>query len=260
MSDMIKDEFGGWMFTEDDRTALADILKAKFDSKQIDNFIVLLQWICFQMKIWQDLPSGPKIKKKADPLLKSLKKTINHLLWLEKGQLANKIALKKTIDNISLFEKGQYANGITNFGFPHFVGSDFDSWDNLGQGSTVAWDHFVDSDFDSLDNRHKSRHVYSIIKNTVASRISLEELKSLIERQLQAWINLPTHPSADSHSHVFDMAKRYFEIFHEMPTTTVEGTFYNVVTTAYETVKLPFDFPERKIRQAIKKLKVTIAH
>ena len=47
MSDMIKDEFGGWMFTEDDRTALADILKAKFDSKQIDNFIVLLQWICF---------------------------------------------------------------------------------------------------------------------------------------------------------------------------------------------------------------------
>ena len=58
MSDMIKDEFGGWMFTEDDRTALADILKAKFDSKQIDNFIVLLQWICFQMKIWQDLPSG----------------------------------------------------------------------------------------------------------------------------------------------------------------------------------------------------------
>jgi hypothetical protein len=111
-----------------------------------------------------------------------------------------------------------------------------------------------------LDNRHKSRHVYSIIKNTEASRISLEELKSLIERQLQAWINLPTHPSADSHSHVFDMAKRYFEIFHEMPTTTVEGTFYNVVTTAYETVKLPFDFPERKIRQAIKKLKMTIAH
>ena len=170
--------------------------------------------------------------------MKSLKKTINHLLWLEKGQLANKIALKKTIDNISLFEKGQYANGITNFGFPHFVGSDFDSW----------------------DKRHKSRHVYSIIKNTEASRISLEELKSLIERQLQAWINLPTHPSADSHSHVFDMAKRYFEIFHEMPTTTVEGTFYNVVTTAYETVKLPFDFPERKIRQAIKKLKMTIAH
>ena len=53
--------------------------------------------------------------------MKSLKKTINHLLWLEKGQLANKIALKKTIDNISLFEKGQYANGITNFGFPHLL-------------------------------------------------------------------------------------------------------------------------------------------
>ena len=64
MSDMIKDEFGGWMFTEDDRTALDDILKSKFDRKQIDNFIVLLQWICFQMNIWQDLPSGPKIKKK----------------------------------------------------------------------------------------------------------------------------------------------------------------------------------------------------
>ena len=80
-----------------------------------------------------------------------------------------------------MFEKGQYANGITNFGFPHFVGSDFDSWDNLGQGDTVAWDQFVDSDFDSLDNRHKSRHVYSIIKNTEASRISLEELKSLID-------------------------------------------------------------------------------
>ncbi len=236
---MIKDPYGGWMFDLDEREALTDILKAKFDSKQIDTFLELLQFICFQMKIWnEELLSYQDVKGYAEPILNSI---------------------KKTTDYLSLLEKEQLAKGVP-FGFPHFVGSDFDSWDNLGQGGTVAWDHFVDSDFDSLDKRHKSRHVYSIIKNTEASRISLEELKSLIERQLQAWINLPTHPSADSHSHVFDMAKRYFEIFHEMPTTTVEGTFYNVVTTAYETVKLPFDFPERKIRQAIKKLKVTIAH
>jgi hypothetical protein len=110
-----------------------------------------------------------------------------------------------------------------------------------------------------LDKRHKSRHVYSIKKNTEASRISLEELKSLIERQLQAWINLPTHPSADSHSHVFDMAKRYFEIFHIMPTTTKKRTFDKVVCIALKSVNLPFEYPERKVRAAVKKLKATIA-
>ncbi len=51
---MIKDPYGGWMFDLDEREALTDILKAKFDSKQIDTFLELLQFICFQTKIWNE--------------------------------------------------------------------------------------------------------------------------------------------------------------------------------------------------------------
>ena len=51
---MIKDPYGGWMFDLDEREALTDILKDKFDSKQIDTFLILLEFICFQMKIWNE--------------------------------------------------------------------------------------------------------------------------------------------------------------------------------------------------------------
>ena len=213
---MIKDLFGGWMFDLDQREALTDILKEQFDSKQINTFLILLELICFDMKRWQDFPSGTEIRKKANPLLNSLKKTIDHLVLLEKEELANGVC----------------------FGFSHFVGSDFEA----------------------EDNRHRSRHVYSISKSAEASRISLEELKTQIERQLEAWKNPPIKPTADSHSFIFDMAKRYLETFHEMPTTTTEGTLYQVVATALEFVGSPSDHPQRAIRQAITKLKVTIAH
>jgi len=76
MSAMIKDEFGGWMFAEDDRTALVDILIVKFDKKQIDTFLILLEWICFQMKIWYDLPRYQDVKGYAEPILNSIKKRL----------------------------------------------------------------------------------------------------------------------------------------------------------------------------------------
>ena len=168
---MIKDEFGGWKFDLDEREALTDILKDKFDSKQIDTFLELLQFICFQMKIWnEELLSYQDVKGYADPILNSI---------------------KKTTDYLSLLEKEQLAKGVP-FGFPHFLGSDSDA----------------------EDKRHKSRYVETISNSAKASRISLEELKSQIERQLLEWENPPNRAKADSHSFVFDIAKRYFEIFH----------------------------------------------
>ena len=77
---MIKDPYGGWMFDLDEREALTDILKAKFNSKQIDTFLELLQFICFQMKIWnEELLSYQDIKGYADPILNSIKNTTDYL-------------------------------------------------------------------------------------------------------------------------------------------------------------------------------------
>lgn len=211
---MKKDEFGGWMFEEAERKAFADILK-KYDSKQVEPFLTMLEFICFQMKIWKDLLAYQDVKEYANPVLHTFDKTIHYL---------------------NLLEKEQIARGIP-FGYPEFVGSDRDA----------------------KDNRHRSKYVLDIIKNAETSRISLEELKTQIERQLQAWKSPPHRPSADSESFIFDIAKRYYEYFQEMPATTIEGTFYKVVYKALKLVNLPYDDPRRKIKQAVNKLKATKA-
>ena len=225
---MIKDLCGGWMFDLVEREALTDILKDKFDSKQIDTFLKLLQWICFQMKIWkEDLPSYQDVKGYAEPILNSI---------------------KKTTDYLSLLEKEQIAKGIP-FGFPNFIGSD--RVKHLFVGGEVV---------STLDNRHhNSNHVLNIIQTAKTAIPLLEELQSQFERQLREWKGEPVKPTADSHSFVFDIAKRYFEIFHIMPTTTKKGTFDKVVCIALKSVNLPFEYPERKVRAAVKKLKATIA-
>ncbi|MEE3162920.1 MAG: hypothetical protein VX274_06155, partial [SAR324 cluster bacterium] len=70
---MIKDLFGGWMFDLVEREALTDILKDKFDSKQIDTFLILLEFICFQMKIWnEELLSYQDVKEYAEPIFNSI--------------------------------------------------------------------------------------------------------------------------------------------------------------------------------------------
>ena len=99
---MIKDLFGGWMFDLVEREALTDILKNKFDSKQIDTFLIWLEYICYQMKIWQKLPSFQEVEGYAEPILNSIKKTTDFLRLLEKEKLAKGIP----------------------FGFPNFIGSD----------------------------------------------------------------------------------------------------------------------------------------
>jgi len=225
---MIKDLCGGWMFDLVEREALTDILKDKFDSKQIDTFLKLLQWICFQMKIWkEDLPSYQDVKGYAEPILNSI---------------------KKTTDYLSLLEKEQIAKGIP-FGFPNFIGSDRERY-LVVDGKVVS----------ILDNRHhNSKHVLNIIQTAKTAIPLLEELQSQFERQLREWKGEPVKPTADSHSFVFDIAKRYFEIFHIMPTTTKKGTFDKVVCIALKSVNLPCEYPERKVRAAVKKLKATIA-
>ena len=211
---MKKDEEGGWMFEDADRKAFADILK-KFDSKQVESFLTMLEFICFQMKYWQELPTYQDVKEYANPVLHTFNKTIHYL---------------------NLLEKDQIAKGIP-FGYPEFVGSDREA----------------------EDKRHSSKYVLDIINNAKTSRISLEELKTQIERQLQAWKSPPHRPSADSESFIFDIAKRYYEYFQEMPATTIEGTFYNVVYEALKLVNLPYADPRRKIKQAVNKLKATKA-
>ena len=212
---MIKDPYGGWMFDLDEREALTDILKDKFDSKQIDTFLELLQFICFQMKIWnEELLSYQDVKGYAEPILNSI---------------------KKTTDYLSLLEKEQLAKGVP-FGFPHFLGSDRHPKDRR-------------------HSRNFDRYVETISNSAKASRISLEELKSQIEKQLLEWENPPNRAEADSHSFYYDMARRYFQIFNEDPDDKKEGIFYQIVVEVLKILNLPFDAPSRKVDQAIDKFK-----
>lgn len=207
---MKKDEFGGWEFEEDEREALADILK-KFDSKQVEPFLTMLEFICFQMKIWKDLPTYQDVKEYAKPILHSFNKTIEYLNLLEKQQLAKGIP----------------------FGFPQFAGSDPDA----------------------EDNRHRSSYVLDIIKNAETSRISLEELKTQIERQLQVWKSRRYRPKADSHSFVYDMSRRYLEYFNEKPTAYPGGIFFKIVQKTREILEIKHEDPRKTIEQALLKLK-----
>ena len=210
---MIKDPYGGWMFDLDEREALTDILKAKFDSKQIDPFLELLQFICFQMKIWnEELLSYQDVKGYAEPILNSI---------------------KKTTDYLSLLEKEQLAKGIP-FGFPHFLGSD-------------------PHPKDRRHSRNFDSSVKTISNSAKASRISLEEIKSLIERQLEEWKSTPNRPVADSHSFVYDMARRYLQIFHEIPTAYPDGIFFKIVQKTREIVGMKFEDPRKSIEAALKK-------
>jgi len=210
---MIKDPYGGWIFDLDEREALTDILNAKFDSKQIDPFLELLQFICFQMKIWnEELLSYQDVKGYADPILKSI---------------------KKTTDYLSLLEKEQLAKGIP-FGFPHFLGSD-------------------PHPKDRRHSRNFDSSVKTISNSAKASRISLEEIKSLIERQLEEWKSTPNRPVADSHSFVYDMARRYLQIFHEIPTAYPDGIFFKIVQKTREIVGMKFEDPRKSIEAALKK-------
>jgi len=207
-----KTVFAGWKFDSDEREALEYILKEKFDSKQIDTFLIMLEFICFQMKAWnEELLSNKKIKRYAKPIFNSLKKTSDYLRLLEEEQLTKEIP----------------------FGYPNYLGSD----------STAK------------DNRHRNTLVRKISKSAEASRISLEELKALIESQLLEWENPPNRPEADSHSFYHDMAMRYFQIFNEIPDKKKDGIFHQIVVEVLSILNLPSDDPSRKVDQAIDKFK-----
>ena len=209
-----KTVFAGWKFDSDEREALEYILKEKFDSKQIDTFIIMLEFICFQMKAWnEELLSNKKIKRYAKLIFNSLKKTSDYLRLLEEEQLTKEIP----------------------FGYPNYLGSD----------STAK------------DNRHRNTLVRKISKSAEASRISLEELKALIESQLLEWENPPNRPEADSHSFFHDMAMRYFQIFNEIPDKKKDGIFHQIVVEVLSILNLPSDDPSRKVDQAINKFKKT---
>ena len=209
-----KTVFAGWKFDSDEREALEYILKEKFDSKQIDTFLIMLEFICFQMKAWnEELLSNKKIKRSAKPIFNSLKKTSDYLRLLEEEQLTKEIP----------------------FGYPNYLGSD----------STAK------------DNRHRNTLVRKISKSAEASRISLEELKALIESQLLEWENPPNRPEADSHSFYHDMAMRYFQIFNEIPDKKKDGIFHQIVVEVLSILNLPSDDPSRKVDQAINKFKKT---
>ena len=207
-----KTVFAGWKFDSAAREALEYILKEKFDSKQIDTFLIMLEFICFQMKAWnEELLSNKEIKRYAKPIFNSLKKTSDYLRLLEEEQLTKEIP----------------------FGYPNYLGSD----------STAK------------DNRHRNTLVRKISKSAEASRISLEELKALIESQLLEWEKPPNRPEADSHSFYHDMAMRYFQIFNEIPDKKKDGIFHQIVVEVLSILNLPSDDPSRKVDQAIDKFK-----
>jgi len=212
-----KTVLAGWKFDSDEREALENILKDKFDNKQIDIYLTLLEFICFQMKIWdEEILSNKDVKSYINTIFNSINKTNEYL---------------------SLLEKEQLAKGVP-FGFPHFLGSDRNPEDRR-------------------HSRNFDRYVKTISNSAKASRISLEELKSQIERQLLEWKNPPNRAEADSHSFYYDMATRYFQIFNEDPDDKKEGIFYQIVVEVLKILNLPFDDPSRKVDQAIEKFKET---
>ena len=212
-----KTVLAGWKFDSDEREALENILKDKFDNKQIDIYLTLLEFICFQMKIWdEEILSNKDVKSYINTIFNSINKTNEYL---------------------SLLEKEQLAKGVP-FGFPHFLGSDRNPEDRR-------------------HSRNFDRYVKTISNSAKASRISLEELKSQIERQLLEWKNPPNRAKADSHSFFYDMATKYFQIFNEDPDDKKEGIFYQIVVEALKILNLPFDAPSRKVDQAIEKFKET---
>ena len=207
----------GWEFDSDEREALENILKDKFDNKQIDIYLTLLEFICFQMKIWdEEILSNKDVKSYINTIFNSINKTNEYL---------------------SLLEKEQLAKGVP-FGFPHFLGSDRNPEDRR-------------------HSRNFDRYVKTISNSAKASRISLEELKSQIERQLLEWKNPPNRAKTDSHSFFYDMATKYFQIFNEDPDDKKEGIFYQIVVEVLKILNLPFDAPSRKVDQAIEKFKET---
>ena len=79
----------GWEFDSDEREALENILKDKFDNKQIDIYLTLLEFICFQMKIWdEEILSNKDVKSYINTIFNSINKTNEYLSLLEKEQLA----------------------------------------------------------------------------------------------------------------------------------------------------------------------------
>ena len=212
-----KTVLAGWKFDSDEREALENILKDKFDNKQIDIYLTLLEYICFQMKIWdEEILSNKDVKSYINTIFNSINKTNEYL---------------------SLLEKEQLAKGVP-FGFPHFLGSDRNPEDRR-------------------HSRNFDRYVKTISNSAKASRISLEELKSQIERQLLEWKNPPNRAKTDSHSFFYDMATKYFQIFNEDPDDKKEGIFYQIVVEVLKILNLPFDAPSRKVDQAIEKFKET---
>ena len=212
-----KTVLAGWKFDSDEREALENILKDKFDNKQIDTYLTMLEWICFQMKAWnEELLSNKDVKSYITTIFNSINKTNEYLHLLEKEQLAKGVP----------------------FGFPHFLGSDRHPKDRR-------------------HSRRFDRYVETISNSAKASRISLEELKSQIEKQLLEWENPPNRAEADSHSFYYDMARRYFQIFNEIPDKKKGGIFYQIIVEVLTILKLPFDDPSRKVDQAIDKFQET---
>ena len=213
----IDGKFAGWKFDSDEREAFEYILKEKFDNKQIDTYLTMLEFICFQMKAWnEELLSNKEVKRHAKPIFNSLKKTSDYLRLLEEEQLTKEIPL----------------------GYPNFLGSD-------------------PHPEDRRHNSRSDRYIENIRVSAKESRITLEELKSQIEKQLLEWENPPNRPEADSHSFYYDMPRRYFQIFNEDPDDKKEGIFYQIIVEVLTILKLPFDDPSRKVDQAIKKFKET---
>ena len=213
----IDGKFAGWKFDSDEREAFEYILKEKFDNKQIDTYLTMLEFICFQMKAWnEELLSNKEVKRHAKTIFNSLKKTSDYLRLLEEEQLTKEISLR----------------------YPNFLGSD-------------------PHPEDRRHNSRSDRYIENIRVSAKESRITLEELKSQIEKQLLEWENPPNRPEADSHSFYYDMARRYFQIFNEDPDDKKEGIFYQIIVEVLTILKLPFDDPSRKVDQAIKKFKET---
>ncbi len=124
---------------------------------------------------------------------------------------------------------------------------------------------------DLLDSIRKGRSIYhlenlSILLNDKRGELDFEcqelavttgNLLSILIRKLKSLDDtneqrIKGRPNADSKGIVAAIARIWESCFHEKPTKYLEGAFVDVVKITLEGLKLKYEYPQRKIKAAIK--------
>lgn len=107
------------------------------------------------------------------------------------------------------------------------------------------------SNFDALNNNSGADIECLELAVTTGNLLSMliRKIKSIDDTNIKRFKGRPT---ADSKGIVSEIVKAWEDCFEQTPSNYAEGPFYDVVKIVLEGLNLPFEFPQRKITQALK--------